>query len=370
MYAARRLIGALIIILVGVPLLCAIIWAVGFTRAAVSPEMISELPQSIATEVPRLIDDSLAAAAAESGVKENTRAWLKAVADARISVTDLLMETGVTPWMKTEMTGSFRAVASMLRGETEPRPVFLNLRPLKLAFQHPAVERSLNQVLDKLPPCDADQLETWQRFAANPGGDVELPACRLDPTVVSAAMQTARMRMAGDIPDEIELFKSDSIRFISPRYFSPRFSPFRMNIHGAVVTVAYFLFVIPGIFILLGALLAARSKSSFFRWSGISTLIGGLISLGFATLLGRAASWAIGFAPYHGHVSGHWPKLSPLFVGHLESLFSVIGKFFFSPVIAVSEAVCVIGLILVALSFVFTTNRQTPAQADPAKTPS
>ena len=365
MYTARRLVGALIIILLGVPLLCAIIWAVGFTQAAVSPEMISELPQSIATEVPRLADDSLAAAAAESGIKENTRAWLKAVADARISVTDLLMETGVTPWMKTEMTESFREVASMLRGESEPRPVFLNLRPLKLAFQHPAVERSLNQVLDKLPPCDAGQLETWQRFAANPGGDVDLPACRLDPAAVSAAMQAARLRMVGDIPDEIKLFQTDGIRF-----FSPRFSPFRKNIHGAVVAVAYFLFVIPGIFILLGALLAAKSKSSFFRWSGISTLIGGLISLGFATLLGRAASWAIGFAPYHGHVSGHWSKLSPLFVEHLESLFSVIGKFFFSPVVAVSEAVCVIGLILVALSFALTTNRQISVPADPAKTAS
>jgi hypothetical protein len=149
MYVVRRLVGALIIILVGVPLLCAIIWAVGFTRAAVSPEMISELPQSIAAEVPRLIDDSLAAALSERGIRENSRAWLKAVADARISVTDLLMETGVTPWVKTEMTESFRAIASMLRGETEPRPVFLNLRPLKLALQHPAVERSLNQVLDK-----------------------------------------------------------------------------------------------------------------------------------------------------------------------------------------------------------------------------
>jgi Ca2+/Na+ antiporter len=360
MYTVRRLVGALIIILLGIPLLCAMIWVVGFTRAAVSPEMISELPQRVATEVPRLIDDSLSAAAAESGIKENSRAWLKAIADARISVTDLLMETGVTPWMKTEMTESFRTVAAMLRGKTEPRPVFLNLRPLKLAFQHPAVERSLNQVLEKLPPCDAGQIETWQRFAAHPDGDDGPPACKLDPAVASAALQTARSRMVSDIPDEIELFQFDGDRFLSRR----------LNIHSAVVTAAYFLFVIPGIFIILGAILAAKSKSSFFRWSGISTLIGGLISLGIATLAGRAASWAIGFSPYHSHASENWSRLSPVFAEHLESLFSVIGKFFFSPVIAVSEAVCVIGLILVALSFAFTTNHQAPAQADPAKTPS
>ena len=54
MYHVRRLIGALIVILLGVPLLFAIIWAVGFTRAAVSPQMVSELPQRIATEVPGL----------------------------------------------------------------------------------------------------------------------------------------------------------------------------------------------------------------------------------------------------------------------------------------------------------------------------
>jgi Ca2+/Na+ antiporter len=360
MYTARRLIGALIIILLGVPLLCAMIWAVGFTRAAVSPEMISELPQSIATEVPRLVDDALAAAAAESGIKENSRLWLKAIADARISVTDLMMETGVTPWMKTEMTESFRTVARMLKGETEPRPVLLNLRPLKLAIQHPAVDRSLNQVLAKLPPCDALQIESWERIAAAPDTHDNLPPCQPNAAVATAALQGARVDLIRGIPDEIELLQFDSVRFSHPR----------TNLHGALVSLAYFLFVIPGIFILLGALLAAKSKSSFFRWSGISTLIGGLISLGFATLLGRAASWAIAFAPYHRHVSEGGSRLPPFFVEHLESLFSVIGKFFFSPVISVSEAVCVIGLILVALSFAFTTDHQTPAQADPTKTPS
>ena len=360
MYHARRLIGALIVILLGIPLLFAIIWAVGFTRAAASPEMVSELPGRIATEVPRFIDETLAAAAGESGIRENSRAWLKAVADARISVTDLLMETGVTPWMKTEMTESFRVVAGMLKGETEPRPVFLNLRPLKLAFQHPAVERSLNQVLSKLPPCDADTLETWKRIAANPGGHVELPACQPDPAVVGTALQTVRLEISGNIPDEIELFQSDGVPFF----------PRRMNIHGALITIAYFLFVIPGLFIFLGALLAARSKSSFFRWSGISTLIGGLISLGIATFASRAGSWAIGFAPYHCHHSGNWSQVPPFFVDRLEGIFSVIGKFLFSPVISVSEAVCVVGLVLVALSFAFTTGPRTPVQAEPGKMPS
>ena len=262
------------------------------------------------------------------------------------------METGVTPWMKTEMTESFRVVAGMLRGDTELKPVFLNLRPLKLAFQHPAVERSLNQVLSKLPPCDADTIDTWKRVAANPGGHVELPACQPDPAVVGTVLQTVRLEISGNVPDEIELFQSDNVPFF----------PRRMNIHGAVSTIAYFLFVIPGLFIFLGALLAARSKSSFFRWSGISTLIGGLISLGIATFASRAASWAIAFAPHRCHHSGNSSNLPPFFVDRLEGIFSVIGKFFFSPVISVSEAVCVVGLILVALSFAFTAGPRPPSK--------
>jgi hypothetical protein len=52
MNAARKTIGALIIIIFGLPTLFAMIWAVGLIRATVSPEFMSDLPREIIAEVP------------------------------------------------------------------------------------------------------------------------------------------------------------------------------------------------------------------------------------------------------------------------------------------------------------------------------
>jgi len=52
MNGIRKVIGLLIIIFIGVPVLISIIWAVGITRAVVSPEFLSEMPREIITKIP------------------------------------------------------------------------------------------------------------------------------------------------------------------------------------------------------------------------------------------------------------------------------------------------------------------------------
>jgi len=42
---------------IGLPILFAVIWAVGITRAAVSPELVSDLPKEIIEEVPSIVEE-------------------------------------------------------------------------------------------------------------------------------------------------------------------------------------------------------------------------------------------------------------------------------------------------------------------------
>ena len=54
------------IIFIGLPLIFGIIWAVGITKAAVSPEFITAFPQEIIAEIPLIIDEVF-----EEGQKKN-----------------------------------------------------------------------------------------------------------------------------------------------------------------------------------------------------------------------------------------------------------------------------------------------------------
>ena len=53
MDVVRKSIGVLIIIFIGIPVLFGVIWAVGVTRAVISPEFLSDLPQEIIQKIPR-----------------------------------------------------------------------------------------------------------------------------------------------------------------------------------------------------------------------------------------------------------------------------------------------------------------------------
>jgi len=366
MKSLRKVIGLLIILLFGLPTLFGIIWAVGLTRAAVSPELLSDMPQEVIEQVPAIVEDVFEAARHDNQIEDvEAREWLRAADRAGISPRQLLEDSGIGSWLRKELWDTTTEIGQILRGEIDYKSVFLDFRPLKEAFRHETMARAFEQVVENLPPCDPDQTEIWKRNASFEDFAEELPPCRPEGEAVRAAWGQVVTEITRDIPDEVEIFE-DFEGF-------PRGIP----VSKTVISLTYLLFIIPAAFILIGSLIAATSKNSFFRWSGISTLLGALPALGLALLARQIPPYYMNHVS-HPHWWDNWQYSGDVPVAVLDRLSGVFGIILdnlFTPVVAVAGAVCVVGIILFALSFAFTQDpgrtqgSSTPSPSTPAKTP-
>jgi hypothetical protein len=350
MNQTRTVLGLLIMIFFAIPALFGIIWAVGLTQAVVSSKMLSELPREVIAEVPDLVDGILLAAKDKNiQMDSDSRTWLTAMAGVATTPKELLKETGLNDWLEKELSGSLRMVGDILNGKTEARNVWLDLRPLKQALNHPAMELYITQVLENLPACSPEQTGAWERIISDQGHYDALPPCRPDPAMNMNIAASIHSSFTRDIPDQVNFFKNS------------RFPYHRINIAKTVMSFTYLLFLIPALFILFGALVAARCKSHFFRWSGAVTLIGGGLALGLATLVKQIIPWSTRFNP--GSYSSHWLHWRDLVGDHLGGIGLIFTRHLMSPVITVAGAVCVVGLLLFAFSFTFNREPEANVQA-------
>jgi hypothetical protein len=350
MNQTRTVLGLLIMIFFALPILFGIIWAVGLTQAVVSSKMLSELPREVISEIPDLMDGVLLAAKDEnSQLDPDARAWLTAIAGVAKTPRELLRETGLNDWLEKELSGSLRTVGDILNGKIEARNVRLDLRPLKQALNHPAMGLYISQVLEKLPECSPEQADSWKEIIREPGRCGELPPCRPAAARNMDASAAIRGNMTRDIPDEVNFFKSSHIPYR------------RINIAKTVMSFTYLLFLIPAIFIFLGALVGARGKAHFLRWSGAVTMIGGGLALGLATFVKQIVPWSARFHP--GPFSSHWLHWNDLIGEQLGGVALIFTRHLVAPVITVAGAVCVVGLLLFAFSFTFSRESEGSAPA-------
>jgi hypothetical protein len=341
MSQARTILGILIMVFFAVPILFGIIWAVGFTQAAVSPKTLSQLPGEVIAEVPTLLDGLMAAARdQDSEMDYETRTWLNAMAAAGTSPKQILRETGLESWMAKELTGSLAALGDIMGGKSSARVLWLDMKPLKAAFSHPAMSSWLAQVLEKLPPCSAGESEAWGRVLASEDSCAELPACRPGEGQGEAVAAVIRSRIDRDIPDRVNLLED--------AHFPRR----NFNVARTVTSLAYLLFLIPAAFILVGALIGGRGKVGFFRWSGIATMAGGGLVLALSSLAKGVIPWALRIGPLE-HPS-RWSHWQGAFADHAEGLARIVSSHFMSPVMTVAGGVCIVGLLLFAFSFTFS----------------
>jgi hypothetical protein len=346
--AVRKILGALVIILIGLPILFGMIWTVGLVKATVSAEFMSELPRKIIAELPDRMDEIFRAAQNEDNIADpDTRAWFRAAAESGFSPKELMAKTGLLDWMQGGLTDTLRQIGAMLRGEQPVRELSLDLRPLKKALLDPEMDRFLEATLERLPVCDERGLAAWQELAAGGGVRRRLPACRPGEIVVSDVLLQVRTRAVARIDDEVPVFEN-----VGPRVF------FRSGIARPVAAMSYALFLLPALFIFLGALVAASSPAGFLRWSGFSVLAGSLPVLVFAWLIKRFSLWAIAGGPWAWH--SRWSsELGDLVLVKLRWIPLRIVDQLFSPVIYVAAVVAVVGVVLVALSY--SVHHRAPA---------
>ena len=349
----RKILGFLIIVFIGLPLLFAIIWAVGITKAAVSPEFVTELPQEIIAELPDTLDEIFEEAQRDDVIEnENTRAWFKAAARVGTSPQELMRETGLLDWMENELSDTLEEVGDVLRGESRVRPRVLDLRPLKQALTSDAIDKYIKEILDQFPPCDEKGIQLWQQVIDRDSDWWDFPACRPDPSIVEWALSNKKALLIDDIDDEVEIFED------------VHFWPF--GISRTVTLLSYALFLLPLLFIFLGSIIAATSRASFCRWFGISTFLGSLPVLIIALFAKNVGTWALNWMPY-AQSEGWSTGFEALVVEKTAWIQYAVFDFLFSPVINLAVICCVIGILVIILSFFMHGETRTRTVAVPAK---
>ena len=354
----RTFFAVLIIALIAVPLLFGMTWAVGLTRAVVSPDFISEMPGEIIRETRNIMDEMVRLGKTDDpSLDEETRAWLQAMAAVDRTPGEVLDESGITGWLEVELDQALKQISAILRGESAPVPVELNMTPLKTALQSPAMRTWVQGVFSNLPECGERGIAEWRRFVESPRGRHNLPPCRPGAEISYSVVAAALDRAIADIPNRVELMERVDIH------------PRGVDVVRTVSTVTFVLFLIPALAILLASLLGAGSKSGFFRWAGITTLIGGGLALTSAMAARNAADWG-SWIP-HFQFGGHqYTPMESMMVDRAGRLWSVVGDHLVQPVIEVAGGVCVVSLLIFALSYVFYSrpraqSQPAPSQAEP-----
>jgi len=342
MVVMRKILGALIILVFALPTLFGIIWAVGLTNAAVSPEFISDIPQQIIEETPVLLEEIFRDAQDRDFVSdENTRRWFRTAAEVGVSPRKLMEETGLQEWMKNELSASLVKVGDILRGERRARTIAIDLVPLKAALRHEAIDQYLEEILDRLPPCNEDEMDEWMEAYDRDINWFELPACRPDIDLALSVFRAERLRMLEDMDDEIEIF--EGVRYPS------------LGISRSVTLFSYGIFLIPALFLFAGAIIAATSQASFCRWFGISTIVASLPVLGLALLIRHLTSWGLKVSPFW---ESGMSDLEELVLEKIVWIPDLVVGHLFDEVVALAGTVCVIGLVIFALSFVVRGERR------------
>jgi len=355
MNAVRKIIGLILIVFFGLPILFGMIWAVGLIKATVTPEFLTDLPRQVIAEVPAAADAIFRDAQSEDFISDaNTRAWFQAASKAGISPSDLMTRTGLNEWLTGELSGSLRQIGRVLRGEARPRPIVIDLQPLKRALQSPEVERFLEATLNNLPRCDDQGLKRWADVAAFGPGHRELPACRPDPEASQAALATARAKFIGDLPDDVQVFRG--VR---------RFPVFPLGLSRAMTVLSFFLFLIPAAFIFLGAVIADSTPAGFLRWSGASIFLGAFPALLLSLAVKYFSLWGLASGGFYWR-GERTSELADLVFDRLRNVPESIISQLFSPVIVVAALVCAAGIVLFAVSY--SVRKTTKSAPKPAAT--
>ncbi len=352
MNGIRKTIAVFFIVCVGIPVLLGIIWAVGVTRAVVSPRFLSEVPREIIDKLPVMMDEVVASSDYDTAyMDEDEREWLKAARAVKTSPKQLMEDIGLMNWLRSDFTASLDRVGKILRGETDAGPVILNMRPLKEALKHEKVKQYLTDILQQLPECTDSRVNRWEEALAHIDYNDHLPACK--PIDLQKAVEVVSLHWNHDIdeiPDEVNLVKSRRGDLFDHR---------AINFAQLVVTLTFFLFLIPAVFLALFALVATSSGPSMLRWMGYPTIIAGGLSFllaKFSYSLAQFGSHELSFGFDHVFNRGLWlddvmvEKFSDMGFLVLDHIFESVGK--------VSGVVCIVGVILIAVSYLVFSERK------------
>lgn len=341
----RKIIGFIMAILLGVPILFGTIVAIGLTEATISPAFLSEMPREIIEKLPDTLDQLYAEAEKDDFIeKKEFGSLVVAMKRTDRSPGIILEQSGIMSWMKSELDESLGKLGKVLSGEISAENIKMDMSKLKSSILSPVITSYLKDVIEELPECSDSDLEEWKEVISTGNYD-HFPECRpagveITPEIV---MQIQR-KIADDIPDEVTLFEGGE------------YIPKNINIPKFVLAMTYFLFIFPAIFILLGSLIASTSKGGFFRWSGISILLGGLSAYAFGNLLTNLVPVSDKLSRYYDFSEQFSARYGDILSKKIVEFSDMIMSPLFKPVSNIGGIVAIVGLIVFAISFLNREN--------------
>ncbi len=277
MKSFRKLVGLFIVIFISLPVLFSIIIAIGATKSIVSPELLSDLPREMINNLPKTIDDIYLELKKvdldDTDINKNEKIWLRAILNAKTTPMVIIKESGVSKWLEEELSVSLKYIGDILRGEAEPEKVMLNFGKLKEALTTPAMIKYFRELIEQLPECSTMQIDEWKNL--NTTFDIEnIPACKpVEIEITDDLIKNFLTRLVSEMPENVEIFQIE------------KNLPYGVDIAKFVTSITYLLFLIPIVFIIISSAIGASTKKDFFKWSGYTTILGGLSALGFAALI-------------------------------------------------------------------------------------
>jgi hypothetical protein len=333
----RKLIGLFIILFIVLPLMFGIIWTVGITKAAVSPDMVQKVPQMIISEVPDIIENSIERFKLNDINNKDSRRIIKAIKESGVSVDEFFDKSGLSKWLNTELSDSFYKIGEILKGNLSPEIIYLNMKPLKEALTADWTMNYIKRVFENLPVCNDEEMNEWENIIRGSDLKSDFPVCRyLDSNSVSSLIKRNIKNDMRDIPDKVEIFNpGDDF-------------PIGLNISRLTISLSYILFLFPFLLLFLGSFIADSTKTGFLRWSGYSTLASGIIPLTTGYLLKDIIKITNNFF----NVSVIKNGFDRIFYEDISFLTSKILDYLFTPVIKLSAVIVLIGVVIIGFSYI------------------
>lgn len=337
-----KLFGGLLLI-VGVPLIIAIVLATGMTRALTSRDFYGDMADKLVKSLPETIDKSLAAARQPGAVSDpDARAWIEAMAKAKMSFSQMFEKTGIQAWLQDELAQKVRRTGELVSGKVKPGDITLDMRPLKKALQSDEMNAYLKQVLAQLPDCDAAGVEEWKQRAIAPRHEKPLPACNPGDELFEKRSQWMNAWL-GHIPDQKPMFTTGQLS-----------DPVVLDALHWIDSTMWLLFLLPAVLIAIGALLIRSDGRGFLGVCGGATLVSGISAWLLAWLASGWMITATGRNPER-YLSGSKARLfgseaGRMFVKQLSDSLGMFLHEMFSPAMTTALLVSGIGLGLIVLS--------------------
>ena len=348
MTGCRRLLAVLMMMFLAIPLLVAITLAVGAMQGLAGGAYLEKMPRAVLNQVPLLLEDGVSLLRLQGRIDDDARVWLDAIEKHPQPLLDLYRKTGMQAWLEGEVVNSLERLSRMMRGEEDWMPLHMDLRPMKRVMTGPEVHQYLRQLLDLLPPCTPEQEALWELALARPGLHLDqMPPCRpADPDEVMAVLDRRLQDEAERMDDTVPLMNSCSCNDMED------FSRFWAHFWD----IQYLLFLIPGIFLALAALIADHRPAGFLRWLGGGTLVGGGVTFLMAKAIGHAGlfTWSLPMSFYED------TRLPVVFSHRVEEVVLQAMRIVAEPFADVAAVVCIAGVVLIGLSYLVPSRRPLP----------